>query len=174
MLFDYRKFPGAVAAALLLMCLAIPAAHAEDDDDEEEGFGFAVVTNAKWKAECGTCHVAFPPHLLPAASWRAVMAGLEKHFGSDASLDTATSKEISLFLETYASRRWSESAVKPQLRIKPIMRITETRWFRSEHREVGSHVWSSPKVKSAANCGACHTRADEGRFGEHDIRIPRV
>ncbi len=168
MLFDYRKFPGVIAAALLLMCLAIPAAHAEDDDDEEEGFGFAVVTNAKWKAECGTCHVAFPPHLLPAASWRAVMAGLEKHFGSDASLDTATGKEIGLFLETYASRMRFEPTAKP------LLRITETRWFRSEHREVDSHVWKSQKVKSAANCAACHTRAEEGRFGEHDIRIPRV
>ncbi|HET7831950.1 MAG TPA: diheme cytochrome c [Gallionella sp.] len=168
MLFDYRKFPRALVAALLLMCLAIPAAHAEDDDDEEEGFGFAIVTNAKWKAECGTCHVAFPPHMLPVGSWRAVMAGLEKHFGSDASLDAATSKEIGLFLETYANRRGSEPTAKP------LLRITESRWFRSEHREVSSRVWSSPKVKSPANCAACHTRAEEGRFGEHDIRIPRV
>lgn len=166
--FDYRKFPKVVAATLLLMCVAIPAAHAEDDDDDEEGgFAFPMVVNAKWKAECGSCHIAFPPHLLPANSWGALMAGLEKHFGSDASLDAATNQEITLFLEKNASRRWSESAAKPHLR------ITETRWFKSEHREVGSRVWSNPKVKSPANCAACHTQAENGRFGEHDVRIPR-
>ena len=24
--------------------------------------------NAKWKAECGSCHIAYPPELLPASS----------------------------------------------------------------------------------------------------------
>ena len=37
--------------------------------------------------ECGACHVAYPPHLLPAASWRALMAGLDRHFGQNAELE---------------------------------------------------------------------------------------
>jgi mono/diheme cytochrome c family protein len=28
-------------------------------------------------------------------------------------------------------------------------------------------------VKSAANCIACHTQADQGNFDEHTVRIPR-
>lgn len=167
MSFDYRIFSKVLAAGLLAMCMAIPAAHAEDDDDDEEGFTFPVASNPKWKAECGTCHIAFPAHLLPAQSWHAIMTGLEKHFGSDASLDTATSHEITVFLEKNAGRRGYDSLSKPQLR------ITEMGWFKSEHREVASHVWSNPKVKSRANCAACHTQAENGRFGEHDIRIPR-
>lgn len=175
MLFDYRIFFKALAASLLVMCMAVPAANAEDDDDEEEeeGYSFPIASNPKWKTECGSCHIAFPAYLLPPESWRAVMSGLEKHFGNDASLDAATSHEISVFLEKNASHRWSEAAVNPQLRIAPRLRITETRWFKSEHREVASHVWSNPKVKSRANCAACHTQAENGRFGEHDIRIPR-
>ena len=43
-------------------------------------------TNAAWKAECGSCHAAYPPGLLPAPSWRAVMAGLDRHFGTDATI----------------------------------------------------------------------------------------
>lgn len=50
-------------------------------------------THPKWKAECGTCHIAYPPQLLPAPSWRRVMSGLDKHFGTDAGLDARTATE---------------------------------------------------------------------------------
>ena len=53
------------------------------------------------------------------------------------------------------------------------LRITETGWFRHEHDEVPAGIWKRPAVKSAANCAACHTRADAGDFSERNIRIPR-
>ena len=34
-------------------------------------------------------------------------------------------------------------------------------------------TWQRPAVKSASNCAACHTRADQGDFDEHTVRIPR-
>ena len=37
--------------------------------------------------ECGSCHVAYPPGMLPARSWQRIVAGLENHYGSDASLE---------------------------------------------------------------------------------------
>ena len=95
------------------------------------------------------------------------MSGLDKHFGSDASLDPAAAREIGAFLEKNAGgRRYEASA-------KPILRITETRWFRHEHDEVSERVWKNPKVKSAANCAACHIQAESGNYSEHNIRIPR-
>lgn len=154
-----------LAVALLLMGGIMPAAHAEDDDDDDERM--PVVKNALWQNECGACHVAFPPHLLPAESWRAVMAGLDRHFGSDASLEPAAAREIGAFLERNAGR--SRHAVSS----RPILRITETRWFVREHREVPARVWKNPKVKSVANCAACHTQAESGNFSEHGIRMPR-
>ena len=42
---------------------------------------------AVYTQECGSCHLAFPSNLLPKASWQRVMNGLDKHYGSDASLD---------------------------------------------------------------------------------------
>ena len=39
-------------------------------------------SNPKWKSECASCHVAYPARLLPAESWRALMGGLDKHFGT--------------------------------------------------------------------------------------------
>ena len=45
--------------------------------------------------------------------------------------------------------------------------------FLGKHDEVAASTWKLPAVKSAANCGACHTTADQGDFNENKIRIPR-
>ena len=119
-----------------------------------------------WKSECGSCHIAYPPQLLPASSWRALMSGLDKHFGSDASLDPQTAAGIAAFLEKNAGRDRSFSRT-------PALRITETRWFVHEHDEVPDRAWKNPQVKSAANCTACHVDGDKGNFDEHNIRIPQ-
>ena len=84
---------------------------------------------------------------------------------SDASLDAGTTAEIGRWLHAHASQRAAAAA--------PEDRITRSAWFVREHREVASAVWSRPAVKSASNCAACHPRADQGAFDEHDIRIPR-
>ena len=165
MLFDSKNVLRMFAVALLLTGGLMSVAHAEDDDDEEERM--PAVKNVAWQTECGSCHVAFPPRLLPAESWRAVMSGLDKHFGSDASLDPAAAKEIGGFLQKNAgSSRYASSG-------KPVLRVTETRWFVREHDEVSDRTWKNPKVKSAANCAACHTGAESGNYSEHGIRIPR-
>lgn len=151
--------PRIFAACLLAMAASAPA-HAE-------GHRF-VVSNPAYQSECAACHVAYPPQLLSAASWRAVMNGLDKHFGSDASLDPAANAEILRYLETNAGLRDAGAAGKPQLR------ITETRWFVREHsEELPRDIWKHPAVKSAANCAACHTAADKGDFSERTLRLPK-
>ncbi len=157
----FRLFVAVVFLSFGMMSVA----HAEHDDDDGEHM--PAVKNAAWQTECGSCHVAFPPRLLPAESWRAMMAGLDKHFGSDASLDTATTMEIGTFLEKNAGRNRQASSGKP------ILRITETRWFLHEHDEVPEATWKNAKIKNAANCAACHTLAESGNYSERGIRIPK-
>jgi len=121
----------------------------------------------RWKAECGSCHLAYPPQLLPAQAWRRMMSQLDRHFGADASLDAADRAHIAAYLER-------NSASGRRVRASPeSLRITEGAWFLHEHDEVAPATWKHPAVKSAANCAACHTRAEEGDFGERNIRIPR-
>lgn len=124
------------------------------------------VTNEKWKTECGSCHLAYPPQLLPAPAWRRMMAGLDKHFGSDASIDARSAAEIGAFLENNAGqgKRGSDSGT---------LRVSETPWFRRKHDEVAASTWNNPKVQTAANCSACHAGAERGDFDEHAVRIPR-
>jgi mono/diheme cytochrome c family protein len=123
----------------------------------------------KYKQECAACHMAYPPGLLPAAAWRALMGGLSKHYGTDASLDAATLNEISGWLNVNAGTYKGISEVPAE------NRITKAAWFLRKHRagEVPVEVWQRPSVGSPANCMACHGGADKGNFNERDIRIPK-
>lgn len=121
----------------------------------------------KYQQECSACHVAYPPGMLPSASWQRVMANLPRHYGTDASLDAATVRELSTWLNTHAGT-WKRVSEPP-----PEDRITRAAWFVREHREVASATWKLPAVKSPSNCAACHTQADQGDFRERNIRIPR-
>jgi hypothetical protein len=106
--------------------------------------------NAAYQAECASCHVPYPPGLLPASSWQQLMSELEKHFGSDASLEVGLHAEISRYLAANAGRRASPVGAEP--------RITRTRWFLKEHRK------EIPAGKNPADCGACHTEAEKGIY----------
>ena len=117
--------------------------------------------------ECGSCHVPYPAKLLSAASWGTVMNDLDRHFGTDASLDEATAATIRRYLETAAGSGRKVSADSA------LVRVTQSPRFVHEHDEIAPSVFRSDTVKSAANCGACHAGAAEGRFSEHDVRIPR-
>ena len=56
-----------------------------------------------YEAECGSCHLAYPPGLLGQKNWQRIMSGLSKHFGTDASIDATTQTEISQWLTKNAA-----------------------------------------------------------------------
>lgn len=111
-------------------------------------------------AECGSCHVAYPPALLTAPAWAATMQELGKHFGSDASLDAKNHREISDWLQAQASTRDKHAAGGKA------PRLTESTWFRKEHRGLSLPA----KTTSIAQCNACHVRAEQGDFGEGSLK----
>lgn len=121
----------------------------------------------KYLQECAACHVPYPAGLLPAASWNRLMNNLPQHFGTDASLDPDSVRQISTWLNANAATTRRVPAPPPE------DRITKSAWFVREHDEVPAHVWKLPSVRSASNCAACHTTANQGVFNEHAIRIPR-
>jgi hypothetical protein len=147
----------------LMLAAALFAAPALADEVRR----LAVPMLPAYKQECAACHVAYPPGLLPAPSWQRLLAHLPQHFGSDASLDPATVKQLSEWLTANAAPAGRAVEAPPQ------DRITRSTWFVREHREVPAQAWQRPSIRSAANCAACHTQANEGVFDEHDVRIPR-
>jgi nitrate/TMAO reductase-like tetraheme cytochrome c subunit len=119
-----------------------------------------------YQQECASCHLAYPAGLLPARSWARIMSGLDKHFGTDATLDAATTQQISAWLQTHAGSYKRVSEAPPQ------DRITRSAWFERKHRKLPAAVWQHSSVKSAANCAACHTGAAQGDFDDDRLRMP--
>lgn len=119
-----------------------------------------------YQQECGSCHLAYPPGLLPAGSWRRIMSGLDQHFGTDASLDVAMARQIDAWLQAHGGsfKRVTSAPLQD--------RITRSPWFERKHRRLPPAVWQHASVKSAANCAACHTGAAQGDFDEDRLRFP--
>lgn len=151
---------------VLMAAGAMLAGAAQADD---HGARMPAQVPKAYTQECASCHMAYPPGLLPASSWRRMMGGLERHYGSDASLDAATVKELSTWLQANAGgdRRGRTDAAPPE------DRITRTRWFIRAHREIAPGVYQRPSIKSAANCMACHAGAERGDFDDDRVRIPK-
>jgi Dihaem cytochrome c len=122
---------------------------------------------AAYAAECGACHMAYQPGLLPAASWQRVMGQLERHYGTDASLEPALVQQIGVWLGVHAGTYKRVSPVPP-----PQDRLTRSDWFVRKHRRIAPAVWTHPSVKSAAHCLACHTQADKGDYDDDRVRLP--
>lgn len=155
---NLRSLP---ATALLALATLPPWARADSREMPARAMPPAYVQ------ECGACHMAFPPGMLPARSWGRLMAGLDKHYGTDAALDEPTRRAIDAWLQAHAgtSKRVREEP--------PQERLTRTAWFERKHRKVAPEVWKRPAVNSRANCTACHTRADQGDFDDDRVRIPK-
>ena len=155
-----------VALAIILFPLIATADGKYGGEDRGKPLRPAQV-NAKEQQECGSCHIAYAPGLLPAESWRKIMSGLDQHFGADATLTAQENKEITAFLIDNASNRWSAKTAP--------LRITESRWFKTKHdsREISPDTWKRTSVKSPANCQACHVDAAKADFNEHRIKIPK-
>ncbi|OSZ68073.1 diheme cytochrome c [Hydrogenophaga sp. IBVHS2] len=153
-----RRWFAALALPLGLLCLG--TAHADDRRDMPRQVPKA------YRQECAACHVAYPPGMLPARSWQRVMTGLDRHYGTDASLDAATVARLGDWLQTHAAtgRHAAEAPADD--------RITRTAWFERQHRGIEPAVWKLPSVRSAAQCAACHTGAEQGRFDDDNLRMP--
>jgi cytochrome c553 len=104
-----------LSALLLLLCLAPVAVWGDDDDDDDDDDrrpARAAVAplpltaeRAQYEAECGSCHMAYAPGMLPARSWTKMLAGLDAHFGQNAELDAATVRTLSAWLAPTRPRR---------------------------------------------------------------------
>ena len=170
---------GAVFASALLVVLPGERNNASGHSPvllDAEGVLRPLEKNMVYEEECGSCHNAFSPTLLPARSWEKVMAGLGEHFGDDASLPEETSTEILRWLAaSSAERAFSEPSRKmiSSMGDNTPLRITEVSYWKEKHSGLGDEVYSRKGVSSRTNCGACHPGAPFGSFEDRDISIPK-
>jgi hypothetical protein len=138
----------------------------------QEGIKLPPADHAATAKECGACHLVFPPQMLPARSWTRVMERLDDHFGEDASLDQAVRNDIASYLTSRAADAKEAPGARRFLRglgqdDVPV-RITETPWWIRAHDEIPTARYASEKVKTKANCIACHRTADKGEYFEEE------
>lgn len=137
------------------------------------------VSNKQYKDECGSCHYAYPPGLLPSKSWEKLLndKALADHFGENAELDKDTLAEISAYaMENAADKSYWKRARKIAKATEGIdapLRITEVRYIKRKHHDIPEKMIKGNKdVKSLSYCDACHTQANKGVFEEDTVKIP--
>lgn len=172
--------PLAAAAGLSLQALA------DRDGYEREGHqslqeyfqrvDLMPVDNPEYITECGSCHMAYSPGMLPSASWRRVMGGLADHFGDNAELEPDVAARIGLYLDRHAADHVGSGrspGIARSLQGAAPMRFTETRYFRYKHHEIPLQlVQGNPDVRSFSRCDACHSGFAKGNYDEHGVHIP--
>lgn len=142
--------------------------------------GAKLPDNELWRKECKVCHVPFYPALLPGRSWEKIMAGQNEHFepNNDLEMDPQTVQAVLKFLvDNAADHHRTEAAFKIDHSIPKTetpLRITETPYWISKHREISDTVWKSPLIKRKSNCAACHTDANAGTFEDAAMHIPNL
>ncbi|ALG68925.1 diheme cytochrome c [Beggiatoa leptomitoformis] len=163
--------------ALSIVTTPLFAGERGEREERETGGNVQSTLNADYVKECGGCHFAYQPALLPARSWTALMGSLDKHFGENAELATEQQQAILSYLTDNAADKGQSKLGKTILKglqtSETPLRITETAYFRRKHDEIPAKlVAGNPDVKSFSRCDACHTTAEKGLYSEKTVDIP--
>jgi len=173
-------------AALLAGALLVNGTYAEA---QEDFWGWLInfertkevkpVTDKLYQEECGECHFAYQPGLLPAKSWEKLLTtdALRDHFGDNAEMDKDTLRAIHDYaVENSADKSWYKRSRKIAVATAEgpaPLRITELRYIKRKHSDIPEKMVKGNKdVKSLSYCDKCHTQAAKGVFDTDTVAIP--
>ena len=129
-----------------------------------------------WRQECGPCHFAFAPELLPERSWRHVFATLGEHYGQDAWLPEKTRQTLEAYAIAHSAERVPTEAGFQLWRRTSAdalpLRITASPYWKQRHAAIDPAVYRQAAVGNRTNCAACHRLALAGSFENSDIALP--
>jgi hypothetical protein len=139
--------------------------------------GVAPATDATYINECGACHFAYQPGLLPANAWEKIMGNLENHFKTDATLEGNDFIAISEYLKQNSAEKNMDYKLSKRivnsLRNQPVATaISQTPYIIEKHDEIPQNLITQKDVRGIFNCTACHKTANKGIYSERDILIP--
>jgi cytochrome b len=125
-----------------------------------------------WTGECGGCHLAYHPSLLPARSWSKLFATQHSHFGEDLALEADTLAHLEAFAAAHSAERIESPLAWKMARTvgrdAAPLRITDTAYWRERHERVDAAAW---KRVHRSDCGACHQDAARGTFAPGAIEV---
>jgi len=160
---------GYVAAESLLNAIFTPLRQKE----------IVPVDNKQYQDECGSCHFAYQPGLLPAKSWEKLLTpeALSNHFGVNAELE----KDVLNLIHDYAIAKAADKSYHKRSRkiaqstaqVEAPLRITEVYYIKRKHQKIPENmITQNIDVKSLSYCDACHTQAAQGVFEADTVNIP--
>ena len=162
-----------IGGAIVLLIYALSAPNNPIIAGYNEKVDYAKI-NPVFVNECGSCHTLYPPTLLAKEGWNRLMGDLSNHFGDDASLDPVDEQSIREYLLTHsAETSTQEMSLKmmQSLEKRDMIAITQTPFWKKRHKHISEEIFKSDKVKSRANCKACHSDVEEGRIEDSAIKI---
>lgn len=129
--------------------------------------------DATYAKECGACHVPHHPTVAPAATWDAIFANLQDHFGENASLSPELTDKLSAYAVANSSEKW-DTRVAHVMR-KPSkehpLRITDAPIWKRIHDHFPNRLFKSKAIGGKLNCTNCHRDAETGVFSPREISI---
>lgn len=179
-----RLGKSATSLALFILALACwpapaPAGHGDKDKHQRskgKESAPAPALNQTYEQECGACHWAYFPGLLPARSWEKILAQPGDHFGEQ--LPTSPG-DLGLVRDHLLANAADKSSNKRSGKImKSIgsatpLRVSQIAYLRDKHRGIGEEILQRKSVGGLGNCLACHPGAKGGDFDEDRAAIPR-
>ena len=125
--------------------------------------------------ECGECHNAYPPFLLPKESWTRVMSKLDNHFGekiTEANISKSQQMSIKEFLlanSAETSTREASVKIMESLGDRRPKAITKTPYWRETHKDIPNSAYEKSDIKDKSNCKACHKNFEYGNLDDMNI-----
>ena len=188
MLSGYKQLPQAVPSvsnhrwlglSLLILLLLSGAGYFSGyalDPNYRPFIGPELPDNPLWREECGSCHLAYHPVLLPERSWQALFKQQAQHFDEDLDLDTDTVQHLQAFHTRYAAEQQLTEAAYKILQSIPLqatpIRISQTPYWQEKHAALPEAIWRHAAVGSHSNCEACHLDADANTYEDAAMRLP--
>jgi hypothetical protein len=120
--------------------------------------------------QCNVCHFAYPPGMLPAASWKKLLDDMPQHFTGQVMINVDTQNEISQWLQTHAGTFALVDEEPPQ------NRITQSAWWKKIHlnnSKIPAAVWKKPTVAKGSSCVTCHQTAAKGEYNAKTVQVPK-
>jgi cytochrome b len=119
--------------------------------------------------ECASCHSLYPSAYLSAESWTKVFDGLDKHFGTDASLDDGTMQTLKEYVVANAGPN-KNSKFSMKSSAENGIEITKTEVWKKKHEDIPKEVFLQKKTRPS-NCVACHKDANSGIIRAANISV---
>jgi cytochrome b len=128
---------------------------------------------SRWTKECGGCHLAYPPALLPMRSWERMMKEQSEHFGEDLSLSPNVARALldearADRTSTWAAWKLAHSAAATE---SP-QRVSELGFWRRAHEALPPAAFKPPVSQGRHDCESCHLDAGSGIFQPRMIQRP--